>query len=80
MTIVDLRCEGNTLHGRVTDENTIEVKCKRRRCGHRPGVVVLHTFDIHTGELLSTKLWANPKPQKGEGNAPQHASASVRSA
>lgn len=56
----ELRCD-TTMHGRMLDEYTLEVKCKRRRCGHAPGVVVLHTFDIREGKLISTKKYADPR-------------------
>lgn len=59
----ELRC-GTTMHGRMLDETTLEVKCKRRACGHRPGTVVLHEFNIQTGVLLKTKRYADP--QKGQ--------------
>ena len=81
MGTVDLRCKGNTLHGRATDgTGTIEVKCKRRRCGHRPGAVVLHTFDLHTGAETGTRIFAEPKNQKGESDASHSNTAAVRSA
>ncbi len=59
----ELRC-GTTMHGRMLDSTRLEVKCKRRACGHKPGVVVLHIFDVHTGSLLDTKKYADP--QKGQ--------------
>lgn len=58
-----LRCEGNTIHGRMLDDHTLEVKCKRRRCGVKYGVVVLHTFDIRTGKLIDTKRYADPRKE-----------------
>ena len=46
---VPLRCS-NDLYGIYdTDNMTIEVKCKRRRCGARPGVVVLHEISLKEG-------------------------------
>ncbi len=59
----ELRC-GSTMHARMLDQTTLEVKCKRRACGHAPGVVVLHTFDITTGRLMGTRKFADP--QKGQ--------------
>jgi hypothetical protein len=59
----ELRC-ATTMHGRMLDDTKLEVKCKRRACGHKPGVVVLHIFDVHTGMLLDTKKYADP--QKGQ--------------
>jgi hypothetical protein len=59
----DLRCDG-TLHAKLDLEAlTIEVKCGRRRCGASRDVVVLHTFSVTTGELVGTRMFANP-PRK----------------
>lgn len=60
---VPLRCS-NDLYGIYdTDNMTIEVKCKRRRCGARPGVVVLHEISLkegQVGKVVSTKRFADP--------------------
>lgn len=58
-----LRCAGKTIHGRMLDDHTLEVKCKRRACGVRPGVIVLHSFDIRTGEITETRKFANPRKE-----------------
>lgn len=79
MSTVDLRCEG-TLHGRLTDNRWLEVKCKRRQCGYRKGIVVLHTIDLHTGKVTQTKEFAEPTTRKGRANAPHNAPPAVRSA
>lgn len=63
MATIDLRC-GNTLHGRLTDERWLEVKCKRRACGYVKGTVVLHTIDIKTGEVVNTRCFAEPRNQR----------------
>jgi len=52
---MDLRCDG-TLHGRMTEEGRLEVKCHQRRCGYEKGVVVLHIFDLTDGKFV-TKLF-----------------------
>ncbi len=66
---MELRC-GGTMHGRVDVEHlTLEVKCKRRKCGVQPGVVVLHTFDLQTGELLDTKKFADPRREVKNGSS-----------
>lgn len=61
---VPLRCS-NDLYGIYdTDNMTIEVKCKRRRCGARPGVVVLHEISLkegQVGKVVSTRRFADPK-------------------
>lgn len=79
MSTVNLRCEG-TLYGRLTDERWLEVKCKRRRCGFKPGVVILHTIDIKTGEVVSTKKFAEPPRKKEQNNDARQHSAALRTA
>lgn len=61
--MIELRC-GKAMHGKL-DDQLLEVKCKRRGCGAKPGVIVLHTFDIVTGELVETKRFADPAHSKG---------------
>jgi len=78
MGTVDLRCEG-TLYGRLTDDRWLEVKCKRRSCGYAKGMVILHTIDIKTGQVVGTKVFAEPRNRRS-GNASRHTPASVRSA
>jgi hypothetical protein len=52
------------MHGILSDDGrTIEVKCQRRSCGVKRGVVVLHTFDLATGELVDTSRFREP-PRK----------------
>jgi hypothetical protein len=77
MSTVDLRCEG-TLHGRLTDGRWLEVKCKRRSCGYAKGTVILHTIDLHTQEVVSTKKFSEPKNQKEEAHASHNARTAVR--
>jgi hypothetical protein len=80
MGTIDLRCS-NTLYGRLTDDRWLEVKCKRRACGYVKGTVVLHTIDITTGEVASTRRFSDPKnTRKEQGHAPDHQPSAVRSA
>lgn len=72
----ELRCAG-TMHGRL-EGHLLEVKCTRRGCGVRPGVVVLHTFDTITGDLVATTKYASP-PREGINNGNRHERSSVRS-
>lgn len=59
-----LRCEGN-LFGVISDDRkSIEVKCKRRKCGARPGVIVLHTLSLETGKELKTRRFRDPATRK----------------
>lgn len=60
MATISLRCD-HTLFGRLTDNRWLEVKCKRRACGYVKGTVILHTIDIQTGEVVSTKNFADPR-------------------
>lgn len=60
----ELRCEGN-LFGLLSDDHkTLEVKCKRRKCGSRPGVVVLHTLSLETGKVIETRRFSDPAYRK----------------
>jgi hypothetical protein len=62
---VELRCE-HKMHGVLTDNGLLEVKCGSAFCGSKPGVVVLHRFDVVTGELVETKKYKDtPKINKG---------------
>lgn len=61
---IQLRCEGN-LYGVISDDHqTIEVKCKRRSCGHAPGVIVLHTISLASGQVVETKRFREPHIRK----------------
>jgi hypothetical protein len=55
----ELRCPVK-LHGLITEDGLLEVKCNSSRCGHGSGVVVLHYFDPHTGQLKETKTFREP--------------------
>ena len=65
----ELRC-GGTMHGILSEDHKhLEVKCKTRKCGAWPGVVVIHTFDLSTGKLVKTERYSDPlratSPRKG---------------
>lgn len=55
----DLRCTNGILFARLGG-GVIEVKCRSRRCGYEPGVVVLHRFDVLTGEIMGTEIFKDP--------------------
>jgi len=57
---MELRCNSRILHGIVVN-GTVEFSCKSKRCGKEPGVVVIHSFNTKTGELVSTKLYREPE-------------------
>ena len=64
---IPIRCS-HDLYGVFDDDTkTLEVKCKRRRCGAQPGVVVLHKISLlegQVGKVVSTKRFADPKRKK----------------
>jgi hypothetical protein len=58
----ELRCKGNKLHGLVVSEfaeGMIEFRCNSRFCGKEPGVIVLHRFDLGTGDV-ETRRYSDP--------------------
>lgn len=66
--IIELRC-GGTMHGKLSVRDAIlEVKCNRRGCGAKPGVVVLHTFDVNTGKMIGTRKFRDPTPAQKRGS------------
>jgi hypothetical protein len=74
----ELRC-GGTMHGRMVDEFLLEVKCHRRSCGAKQGVIVLHTFDVVTGTLVGTKRFKDPvQKKKGSSNGSSGSRTTVR--
>lgn len=69
---MDLRCE-HKLHGRV-NHGVLEVMCRSALCGKRPGVVVMHYFDLRTGEM-TTRKYKEPNPKEGASHALGHRTA-----
>lgn len=64
---MELRC-GAKLHGTVEGgQGVLEVRCDSRWCGYQPGVVVMHKFDLSSGELTETTLYKAPK-RAGKGS------------
>lgn len=51
---MELRCDSK-LHGILRDGDVLEVKCGSSLCGHGPGVVILHRFNLHTGVVETLK-------------------------
>lgn len=72
----ELRCDNRILFGTV-DGDVLEVKCRSRRCGHEGGVVVIHRFDLETGNLVGTQRFKDPEYRKEAGG---HDGSSLRSA
>ena len=52
----ELRCPGR-IHGIIEDDDICEIKCHSRACGAKSGVVVLHYFNLKSGELVDTKVF-----------------------
>jgi len=71
----ELRCD-NTMHG-VIHDGVLEVKCRNPRCGVKPGVVVIHQFDIATEMLINTERYRDPVVRKevNKGAADSHSSS-----
>jgi hypothetical protein len=64
---MELRCDSRILHGIMVAPDVIEMPCRSRWCGKLPGVVVLHRFNIKTGELIETLRFSEPE-LKEEGS------------
>lgn len=64
----ELRCPNSIKFGDL-DDGVIETKCRSRRCGAQPGVVVVHRFDAVTGAFLGTRKFKDPVQQKENDNA-----------
>jgi hypothetical protein len=73
----ELRC-GGTMHAKLLEDNLLEVKCGRRSCGARRGVVILHTFDLTTGQMTGTAKFAEPPKERNDHGTGQL--SAVRSA
>lgn len=60
----DLRCDNGILFGKLVGDGLFEVKCRSQRCGYVRGLsVVLHRFDVKSGELVQTLMFREaPKP------------------
>lgn len=76
---VELRC-GKRLHGILTSDGVLEVSCRSALCGHRDGVVVIHRFDVNTGDLIDTKFYKDSTEVRKEQGDALGLSASVRNA
>lgn len=75
---MDLRCGNGILHG-VLDEGTVEFRCRSAKCGHMAGVIVLHKFNVTTGELVKTSVFAEPI-ERSNTNGNRSIRSAVRSA
>lgn len=57
-----LRCDRSGVLFGIADEatGTLEVACRGKRCGHGPGIVVIHRFDLSNGKVLKTMRFSDP--------------------
>lgn len=59
---MDIRCPGKKHLVTVTEcVGVVERKCDSRVCGAGRGQVVLHQWDLSTGELTRTTRFRNPQ-------------------
>jgi hypothetical protein len=59
----ELRCANKILFA-ILDDGVIKVKCRSRRCGAKPGVVVVHYFSATAGDLLETRKFRDPANER----------------
>jgi hypothetical protein len=77
--VQELRCGNGIKFGEVAPA-FIEVKCRSRRCGHAPGVLVIHRF-THEGDLLETRRFRDATELgKETGDAADSNPSALRSA
>lgn len=76
---MDLRCDNRILHGVINEDGEIEVRCRSGKCGHRSGVIVIHKFNVVTGELVKTSVFAEPL-ERSNANGNRSIRSAVRSA
>lgn len=55
----ELRCDNGIKFGNL-DGEFLDVKCRSAYCGHAPGTVVIHRFDLANGALLYTSRFRDP--------------------
>jgi hypothetical protein len=60
----EIRCPEGILFGLLPADTVLEVKCRSRRCGAGPGVVVLHRFAIPGGALIETRRYRDPEQRE----------------
>jgi hypothetical protein len=56
----ELRCEFKKFGELYPEDDILEIKCSSSFCGARPGVIVIHGFDIRTGKLVGTERFKDP--------------------
>lgn len=68
--MIELRC-GKRLHGYLDEDGRLEVACRSALCGHVDGTVVIHVFDLKTGDLMDTRFYkdATTNMRRSQGDA-----------
>lgn len=60
--VVDVRCPvAHDLQFKVVDGDTIEVKCRSKRCTGGGKNVVLHRYSLPEGKLIKTLRFQDPE-------------------
>jgi hypothetical protein len=80
--MMELKCASGRLLG-MTEGHFIEIACRSTKCGKRPGVVVIHKFDIRSGDCVSTRRYteAHDTTQlKGDASDTSEQGISLRTA
>jgi len=74
----ELRCPNGIKFAELSQE-FIEVKCRSKRCGAGPGVVVIHRF-THEGSFIATQRFRDPAFREEVKTHATRNSTSLRSA
>lgn len=78
----ELTCASGRLLG-VIDDKFVEIACRSTKCGKRPGVVVIHRFDIASGKCVSTRRYTEAQETltlKGEASDTSEQGTALRTA
>jgi hypothetical protein len=62
----ELRCAFKKFGELYPEDGILEIKCSSSYCGARPGVIVIHGFDIQTGKLVGTDIYKDPGATTGK--------------
>lgn len=63
---MDLRCSSGIKFAEL-EGDVLSVKCRSRICGAERGTVVIHEFDIRSGQELRTRIFRDPAVRGGKG-------------
>jgi len=63
---MDIRCSNGIKFAELDLESgVLSVKCRSRICGAERGSVVIHEFDVFTGQELRTRTFRDPAVRGG---------------